>query len=249
MGRKRKNSNYHISFEEPEVKSLLSPTTKRVILVVVSAILALALLVGAVFAVVYFSYDGTRYYKDRDVSKRDTTIVEMSVLGYGKVKILLDATTAPKTVENFVSLVNEKFYDGLTFHRVIPNFMIQGGDPEATGSGGLDETIYGEFEANGYKNNDLLHKRGVISMARLGQHLDEFGDVDQGYNSASCQFFICNADADWLDGQYAAFGYVLEGMNVIDRITMFTSGNADEGGAIPEKAQQAVIEYIRVVEE
>lgn len=249
MGRKKKNSNYHITFEAPTEKAPGGVVAKRTVKVL-AIILACALIVGIILAVIALSYDGTAYYKNRDLEGRDITYVEMSVKGYGKVKLLLDATTAPKTVENFVNLVNEGFYDGLTFHRVMTDFMIQGGDPEATGGGGLDEKIYGEFLANGYEDNDLLHKRGVISMARSGKHLDEFGNIDEGYNSASCQFFICNADAEWLDGQYAAFGYVVEGMSVVDRITSATVKYTEaESGTIADKTKQAVIEYIKVVEE
>ena len=114
--------------------------------------------------------------------------------------------TAPKTVENFVKLVNEGFYDGLIFHRVISGFMIQGGDPTGTGMGGAKEKIKGEFLANGVRN-DLKHTRGVISMARSAMP-----------NSASSQFFIMHQDAPHLNGQYAAFGKVVEGMDVVDEI-------------------------------
>ncbi len=113
---------------------------------------------------------------------------------------------APITVKNFQKLVGEGFYDGLTFHRVISGFMIQGGDPEGTGMGGSDETIKGEFAANGV-DNDLKHERGVISMARSRMP-----------DSASSQFFICHADAPHLDGSYAAFGKVIEGIEVVVEI-------------------------------
>lgn len=124
----------------------------------------------------------------------------------GVIKLELYPDKAPITVENFTKLAKEGFYDGLIFHRVISGFMIQGGDPEGTGFGGSDKTIKGEFSDNGVKN-DISHKRGVISMAR-----------SQKYDSASSQFFICHADATFLDGQYAAFGKVVEGMDVVDRI-------------------------------
>jgi len=124
----------------------------------------------------------------------------------GIIKVKLQSETAPITVKNFEKLVSEGFYDGLIFHRVIGGFMIQGGDPTGTGMGGSDEKIKGEFAINGVKN-DLSHKRGVISMAR-----------SQMPNSASSQFFICHADSTFLDGQYAAFGWVTEGMDVVDRI-------------------------------
>ena len=148
------------------------------------------------------------YLESRDISGRDIKYVEMCVEDYGRLVILLDATTAPITVANFISLVESGFYDGLTFHRIIIDFMIQGGDPKADGTGGSEKEIFGEFSSNGHKN-DISHKYGVISMARSNEP-----------NSASSQFFICNADASSsLDGSYAAFGYVVEGMSVIDEIT------------------------------
>ncbi|MBE6644659.1 MAG: peptidylprolyl isomerase [Ruminococcaceae bacterium] len=149
------------------------------------------------------------YATTRDITGRDVSYVEMCVENYGKVIILVDATSAPKTVENFLSLVNSGFYDGLTFHRVIKDFMIQGGDPNGDGTGHVGTAIKGEFSANGFEN-DIHHYPGVISMARLGDDMD----------SATSQFFICNADArESLDGQYAAFGYVVVGMSVIEKIT------------------------------
>jgi len=123
------------------------------------------------------------------------------------VKIELLPEFAPKTAANFEKLVGEGFYDGLTFHRVIPGFMIQGGDPLGNGMGGSDQEIEGEFAANGHPENTLRHQRGVISMARSMMP-----------NSASSQFFIMHADAPHLDGQYAAFGRVVEGMEAVDRI-------------------------------
>lgn len=123
-----------------------------------------------------------------------------------KIKVELYPDKAPITVANFEKLVKEGFYDGLIFHRVIKDFMIQGGDPTGTGMGGSDEKIKGEFKANGVKN-DLSHLRGVVSMARA-----------QSMNSASSQFFICHADSTFLDGKYAAFGKVVEGMDAVDEI-------------------------------
>ena len=131
------------------------------------------------------------------------------------VKIELFPDIAPKTVANFEKLVSKGFYDGLTFHRIIPGFMIQGGDPQGTGMGGSDETIVGEFAANGFKN-DLRHTRGVISMARSMMP-----------NSASSQFFIMHADAPHLDGSYAAFGRVIEGMDAIDEIAATPTDRRD----------------------
>ena len=135
--------------------------------------------------------------------------IEISVIDYGKIELELDADNTPITVTNFVNLINEKFYDGLTFHRIIDGFMIQGGDPSKDGTGGSNETIKGEFSSNGV-NNKILHKRGVISMARRSNDP----------NSASSQFFIMQKDNESLDGEYAAFGYVTSGMEVVDEISM-----------------------------
>ncbi len=160
--------------------------------------------------------------------------VLITVKDYGNIKLELDADTAPITVSNFVNLVNEKFYDGLTFHRIIKGFMIQGGDPEHNGTGGSDKTIKGEFSENGITNN-ISHKRGVISMARSND-----------MNSASSQFFIVHEDSTFLDGKYAAFGKVLEGMDVVDKIAE-TAITTDDNGTV-EFENQPVIESIRVVE-
>ena len=123
---------------------------------------------------------------------------------------------APKTVENFIKLAKEGFYDGLTFHRVIPGFMIQGGDPKGNGTGGPGYSIFGEFNANGFKN-DLKHSRGVLSMARA-----------QDPNSAGSQFFIMHQDAPHLDGQYAAFGKVTSGMDAVDKIASVKTNFMDK---------------------
>ena len=128
----------------------------------------------------------------------------IEVEGYGAIKLELDADVAPVTVANFAKLAGEGFYDGLTFHRIIEGFMAQGGDPNGNGTGGSDEKIVGEFPDNGHPNS-ISHVRGTISMAR-----------SQAYNSASSQFFIMQADTPSLDGQYAAFGHVTEGMDVVD---------------------------------
>lgn len=132
------------------------------------------------------------------------------------IKIQLDASAAPLTVANFKKLVREGFYNGLTFHRVIPGFMIQGGDPLGNGMGGADKQIKGEFAQNGVQN-PLRHTRGVISMARASDP-----------NSASSQFFIMHADAPHLDGAYAAFGCVVEGMEAVDEIAAVRTNHADK---------------------
>lgn len=131
--------------------------------------------------------------------------VKFTMENGGEFIVELYPEYAPETVDNFVDLVLDDFYDGLTFHRVVEGFMAQGGDPEGTGYGGSDEEIYGEFAINGFTQNTLSHTRGVISMAR-----------STDYDSASSQFFICYDDATFLDGQYAAFGMVTEGMEVVD---------------------------------
>jgi peptidyl-prolyl cis-trans isomerase B (cyclophilin B) len=148
-------------------------------------------------------------------------VVVIDVKDYGKITVELYPDIAPITVKNFKKLVNEKFYDGLIFHRVIEDFMIQGGCPDGNGTGGYTDekgnkvTIKGEFSANGIKNT-LAHTRGVISMARSGNP-----------NSASSQFFICHATASHLNGQYASFGKVIEGMDVVDAIAVVDTNSSD----------------------
>lgn len=159
--------------------------------------------------------------------------VQITVKNYGIIKLQLDSEQAPITVKNFVKLVKSGFYDGLTFHRIIKGFMIQGGDPQGTGAGGSDETIKGEFSGNGV-NNTISHTRGTISMARSSDP-----------NSASSQFFICDADSTYLDGQYAAFGKVTKGMDVIDKIAS-DAVPIDNNGTIT-KEEQPVIEKIEII--
>lgn len=133
-------------------------------------------------------------------------MIKIEVKGFGTIMVELDKEAAPKTVENFEKLVSEGFYDGLTFHRIIKGFMIQGGDPLGNGTGDSKVKIPGEFKSNGW-DNPISHKRGVISMARA-----------QNPNSASCQFFIVHENSEFLDGDYAAFGHVTDGMDVVDAI-------------------------------
>ena len=159
---------------------------------------------------------------------------KIKVKDYGTIEVELDGDTAPITVANFIKLVNEKFYDGFTFHRIMSGFMIQGGDPLGNGTGGSDETIKGEFSSNGVENN-ISHKRGVISMARSS-------DPD----SASSQFFIMHQDSTYLDGEYAAFGKVTKGMKVVDKIC--EDATPTDGNGTIEKADQPVIESIRMVD-
>ncbi|KAB8137816.1 peptidylprolyl isomerase [Gracilibacillus oryzae] len=151
-----------------------------------------------------------------EIKDGEKPVVTMVMDNGGEIVIELYPEVAPKTVENFVQLVEQGFYDGLTFHRVIPGFMIQGGDPSGDGTGGSGETIPGEFESNGY-DNPLLHEEGVISMAR-----------SQDPDSASSQFFIMDADSPHLDGDYAAFGKVISGMEVVHEIANVERGRNDK---------------------
>ncbi len=160
--------------------------------------------------------------------------VEIKVKDYGTISVELDADVAPITVTNFVNLAKEGFYDGLTFHRIISGFMIQGGDPLGNGTGGSDQTIQGEFAANGVENG-LSHTRGTISMARA-----------QDYNSASSQFFIMHEDNAGLDGQYAAFGTVTEGIEIVDKICEDTQVEDNNGTVLAEN--QPKITSIKVVD-
>ena len=168
---------------------------------------------------------------DSSIKQNNVHHVELTIKGYGTVKIELYPDEAPITVENFISLAKSGFYDGIGFHRLDKDFVLQGGDPDGDGIGGSDKQIKGEFAANGVQNN-ISHKRGVISMARTGDP-----------NSASSQFFICLEDSTFLDGNYAAFGYVTDGMNIIDAVR----DNTPESGSIP-KDQQPIIETIKVID-
>lgn len=160
--------------------------------------------------------------------------VELVVQDYGTITLELDADAAPITVANFLKLAESGFYDGLTFHRIMDGFMIQGGDPEGTGSGGSGETIKGEFQQNGV-DNPISHVKGVISMARA-----------KNPDSASSQFFITVADATFLDGAYAAFGHVTEGMEVAEQIAK-DAKPIDNNGTVPAD-QQPVIERVTVLD-
>ena len=160
--------------------------------------------------------------------------VTIDVQDYGTISLELDADTAPISVTNFMNLANEGFYDGLTFHRIISGFMIQGGDPNGNGTGGSEKTIKGEFSANGVEN-DISHVRGVISMARAN-------DPDSG----SSQFFIVHEDSTFLDGQYAAFGHVTDGMDVVDAICEAVPVQ-DNNGTVAA-ADQPVITAVTVVD-
>ncbi len=157
-------------------------------------------------------------------------IAVITVKDYGTIEVELDRSAAPVTVDNFVKLVNDGFYNGLTFHRIISGFMIQGGDPLGNGTGGSDEQIKGEFKQNGV-DNPISHTRGTISMARAAAP-----------DSASSQFFIVHEDSEFLDGSYAGFGHVTEGMDVVDAICEKVSVEDNNGSVAPEN--QPVIQSI-----
>lgn len=160
---------------------------------------------------------------------------EIVIAEYGRLELELDADVAPITVTNFVNLAKKGFYNGLTFHRIMSGFMIQGGDPNGDGTGGSEETIKGEFKSNGIENT-MSHKRGVISMARTQNDPD----------SASSQFFIVQADSDFLDGDYAAFGKVTAGMDIVDKICQSVQP-IDNNGTVPAD-QQPKITAIKVID-
>lgn len=175
----------------------------------------------------------TQYEKDVKLYGTHTAI--MTIKDYGEVTIELYGDIAPVTVANFVNLVKRGFYNGLTFHRAIEGYMLQGGDPKGDGTGNSTTKIFGEFKSNGFENS-LSHKRGVLSMARA-----------RNKNSASCQFFIMVCDETRLDGDYAAFGKVTKGMDIIDSI-MTTVKNSDPNGMLSSD-KQPIIERIEMLEE
>ena len=169
-----------------------------------------------------------------DMYSSGTHHAQIVVKDYGTISLELYADIAPITVSNFAKLVNDGFYDGLTFHRIIEGFMIQGGDPLGNGTGGSDENIKGEFAMNGVQNS-ISHVRGTISMARA-----------TSYNSASSQFFIMQEDTPSLDGQYAAFGKVTDGIEIVDKICEDTQVEDSNGTVLKEN--QPVIEKITMID-
>ena len=191
-----------------------------------------------------------------DVNASYTAVIKIKDLG--DITVELDAKTAPITVANFVTLAKSGFYDGLTFHRIIKDFMVQGGDPNGNGTGGSSKNIKGEFSANGVENN-LKHDRGVISMARSGSAYEQYlamgyklsdlpaeakSDIERAMNSASSQFFIMHKDSPHLDGNYAAFGKVTSGMEIVDKMAE-TTPVTDSNGTVA-KENQPVIESVTI---
>lgn len=212
--------------EKKQEKHIYSKWTIAAFVLVV--VLAVALVVSLKFGGSKENPYGDIYYAD------------ISVRGYGVITIEMDSSIAPVTVGNFISLAEQDFYDGLTFHRIIDGFMMQGGDPNADGSGGSDKNIKGEFSANGV-DNPQSHTRGAVSMARRGAN--PFTG-EQNYDSASSQFFIVHQDSTYLDGQYAVFGYVTEGMDIVDAICA-AAQPIDSNGLIA-KDEQPIIGDIEI---
>lgn len=175
---------------------------------------------------------GLPYEKEEKLFGTHTAV--MTIKDFGEVKIELYGDIAPVTVANFVKLINKGFYNGLTFHRAIDGYMLQGGDPNGDGTGNSATRIYGEFKNNGFENS-LSHKKGVLSMARM-----------RDYNSATCQFFIMVGDETRLDGDYAAFGKVTEGMDIIESVMASIKTNDPNGLITPEN--QPIIERIEMLE-
>ncbi len=198
---------------------------KRIIALLLLAVMAVSCLAAC-------SEEEGQKQEDFVYDQNKNYYAEIIIEDYGSIKVTLSSVQAPKTVENFVNLAVSGFYDGLTFHRIIEGFMMQGGDPKGNGTGGSGQNIVGEFSANGWQNT-LSHKRGVISMARA-----------KAYDSASSQFFIMHQDYTGLDGQYAAFGWVTEGMDVVDKVCA-EAQPVDGNGTIPA-AKQPVIETIKI---
>ena len=214
---------------------------------------SLALVLVAIFAFSCLMLSGCGGEGNKD---SNTAVIDIK--DYGKITIELDPEAAPITVANFKKLVNEGFYDGLTFHRIIKDFMVQGGDPNGNGTGGSSKNIKGEFSANGVENK-LKHDRGVISMARSGSAYEQYlamgyklsdlpaeakSDIERAMNSASSQFFIMHKDSPHLDGNYAAFGKVTSGMEIVDKMAE-TTPVTDSNGTVA-KENQPVIESVTI---
>ena len=199
------------------MKKKIELTAKQMALMVVAVVMVLVIIIAAA------------------VLSRGDCYAKIEVEGYGTITLELDREAAPITVENFISLAESGFYDGLTFHRIIEGFMMQGGDPQANGMGGSGKTITGEFYANGI-NNPLSHTRGAISMARNSL----------SYDSASSQFFIVHKDSVFLDGNYAVFGYVTSGMDIVDKICEEAIVTDSNGSVAAEN--QPVIKSIKIID-
>lgn len=210
------------------------PEKKSNTAVIVTVCVAVLVIIGVSVGLIVSGIGTAEPTETTAPSEEQLHHVSIEIADYGTIKLELDASAAPITVQNFLDLAGSGFYDGLTFHRIMKDFMMQGGDPEGTGSGGSDTTIKGEFSANGV-DNPISHTRGTISMAR-----------SQAPDSASSQFFICQQDSHHLDGSYAAFGHVTEGMEVVDAICN-AAQPTDNNGTIPAD-QQPVMTKVTVID-
>ena len=268
MAKKKKNRTVQTQPTEPAVDTKQVKKEQRIVRICVLTLLALLLIAGMVYAALTAEKDNAAAQQTEvqqtevqqtEVQEAETTaasteepaevqepepaqtsaettsdfdtsldyFADITVEDYGTITVQLDADAAPLTVQNFVDLARSGFYDGLTFHRIMDGFMMQGGDPTGTGSGGADYNIPGEFSANGW-DNPLSHTRGAISMARATD-----------YDSASSQFFIVQSDSTSLDGNYACFGYVTEGMEYVDAICA-DAEPTDNNGTIPAEKQPVI---------
>lgn len=251
MSKKGSQSAQKRALQEQAKQKQLQQEKKQTQILIIVTVALVAIIVGAIVLANALSnrvvYD-LASKKSYTVSDTATNYVKLNV-SYttddgtrhnGDIIVKLDPTNAPITVANFQKLVGEGFYDGLIFHRVIENFMIQGGDPDGNGTGGSDQDIKGEFSANGV-NNTILHERGVISMARSGEQRDAYGNiVDYGYDTASSQFFIVHETSPHLDGQYAAFGHVVFGMTSVDGIASVATNSSNNKPLREAKIESAV---------
>lgn len=229
------------SFLDEIVLSLAKPqkSDKKKAWIVISAVAVFLVAVIVVFVITSNKSNGSAGATNDSASAsnvsatigesqaKGTHHAEINIKDYGVIKVELNGDVAPITVANFINLANSHFYDGLTFHRIIDGFMMQGGDPLGNGTGGSENTIKGEFSQNGVENN-LSHTRGAISMARST-------DMD----SASSQFFIVQSDSTYLDGQYACFGYVTDGMDIVDKICK-NAVTTDSNGSVSAENQPVI---------
>lgn len=249
----KSNNNSNKKTTKPTFKKKQNEETNKksvIIISVIAGVIVLALIVLGIFAISMSGNNSSNttattsavtettvaneasYLDTADISGKHHA--EIDIKDYGKISVELDADSAPISVQNFMNLANDGFYDGLTFHRIIKDFMMQGGDPLGTGNGGSNQNIKGEFSNNGV-DNKLSNTRGAIAMARSSD-----------YNSASSQFFIVHKDSPHLDGDYAVFGYVTDGMDIVDEICN-NAITTDSNGSVA-KENQPVINTIKIID-
>ena len=239
MANKKKKAGQAIT---PKKEVVQKKADAKLYITLAVAVLALAIITVGIVLIIKATSSAkaqtqpTAAEPSQTVEEAAAYYADISIRDYGTVTLELYPETAPITVDNFVTLARSGFYDGLTFHRIMNGFMMQGGDPDGNGTGGSGTTIKGEFSANGV-DNPISHVRGTVSMARNSRSMD----------SASSQFFIVQSDSTFLDGQYAAFGSVTSGMDIVDKICA-DARPTDDNGTIPAE-EQPVIESITIREE